>query len=93
MNIESSHFPDAEGPGKLIRMAQEIARYFCSYPDEKAAAAIAEHINHFWTPKMREEFLAALDEPGRQAAPLLLATRGLIKRRKTEISNNDITIY
>ncbi len=82
MNIETNHFPGAEGPGKLIRMAQEIAAYFKSYPEEKAAAAIADHINHFWTPKMREEFLAALDEPGRQAPPLLVAARGAIKRRK-----------
>jgi formate dehydrogenase subunit delta len=76
--IEIAHDTDA----KLLRMAGQIADYYKVY-GEKAPEAIAGHINKFWTPKMREEFLAAaigrrLEPPGLEAA------RALVKRRKAE---------
>lgn len=43
---------------KLARMAGQIADFFRAYPDEQAARSIAEHINQFWTPRMRADFLA-----------------------------------
>lgn len=43
---------------RLIRMANQIATFFRSYPDDEAVAGIHKHIVAFWTPKMR----AALDE-------------------------------
>ena len=68
--IQDSHLIDHQDNGaKLIRMAQEIADYFHAYPPETASESIANHINHFWTPKMREDFLAAANEPGRVADP------------------------
>jgi formate dehydrogenase subunit delta len=71
-----------DNKAKLIRMASEIAAYFHAYPEDKAVEAIASHINHFWTPKMREEFVAAVDEPGTPLPPLVAAARGGIKRKK-----------
>ena len=41
---------------KLARMAQQIADFFRSYPQDEAARAIADHINQFWTPRMRADF-------------------------------------
>jgi formate dehydrogenase subunit delta len=82
MNQETHNFAHADNQAKLIRMAREIADYFKAYPEEKAAAAVADHINHFWTPKMREDFLAAADEPGRTLPPLVAAARNKIKRKK-----------
>ncbi|MGU3359798.1 formate dehydrogenase subunit delta [Methylobacterium sp. M6A4_1b] len=38
---------------KLVRMANQIATFFRSYPDEEAVAGIHKHIVAFWTPKMR----------------------------------------
>ena len=38
---------------KLVRMANQIASFFRSYPDEEAMAGIHKHIVAFWTPKMR----------------------------------------
>jgi formate dehydrogenase subunit delta len=73
-----------DNKAKLIRMAREIAEYFHAYPQDKAVASIAEHINHFWTPKMREDFLAAASEPGISLPPLVEAARGGIKRKKIE---------
>jgi formate dehydrogenase subunit delta len=67
---------------KLIRMAYEIAEFFKSYPEDRAAASIANHINRYWTPKMREEFLAAAEQKGKLSPPPLDAARGAIKRKK-----------
>lgn len=49
---------------KLVRMANQIAGFFRSYPDDEAVAGIHKHIVAFWTPKMR----AALDAFGPTAA-------------------------
>jgi len=38
---------------KLVRMANQIAAFFRSYPDDEAVAGIHKHIVAFWTPKMR----------------------------------------
>jgi formate dehydrogenase subunit delta len=76
-----THHP-VDGKARLIRMASEIADYFHAYPLDKAAGSIASHINQFWTPKMREDFLAAANEPGQRLAPQLLAARDSIKRKK-----------
>jgi formate dehydrogenase subunit delta len=68
--------------GKLLRMAGQIADFYKNSGD-KAAEAIATHINKFWTPKMREDFLTAA--VGRTLEPPALeAARGLVKRRKAE---------
>ncbi len=84
MNIEKNIGHGDHGAGGLIRKAEEIADYFKAYPEERAVPAIADHINHFWTPKMREEFLAAAAEPGRVLPPLVAAARDKIKRRSVE---------
>jgi formate dehydrogenase subunit delta len=69
--------------GKLLRMARQIADFYNSYDDSAATEAIAGHINKFWTPKMREEFLVAAT--GRRLEPPALeAARALVKRRKAE---------
>jgi formate dehydrogenase subunit delta len=72
-----------DSEAKLLRMATQIADFYKSYGDAKATEAIAGHINKFWTPKMREDFLAAA--MGRTLEPPPLeAARALVKRRKAE---------
>lgn len=44
---------------KLAKMAGQIATFFAHYPEEKAIVSISEHINKFWSKKMRQDFLAA----------------------------------
>ena len=39
-------------PGKLISMANQIASFFRSYPDEEAIAGVHRHLEAFWTPVM-----------------------------------------
>ena len=43
---------------RLLIMARQIADFFRAYPEDEAVAAIADHINHFWTRRMRDDFLA-----------------------------------
>jgi formate dehydrogenase subunit delta len=63
---------------RLVRMANQIATFFRSYPDDEAVAGIHKHILAFWTPKMR----AALEEygPGPESGLDPLALRALRER-------------
>ncbi|MEH3116554.1 MAG: formate dehydrogenase subunit delta [Methylorubrum populi] len=49
---------------KLVRMANQIALFFRSYPEEEAVAGIHKHIVAFWTPKMRRDLEGYADEAG-----------------------------
>ena len=62
---------------KLIRMANQIAAFFKSYPEEEARTGIAEHIASFWTPKMRSRLDARIlaGEPGKRDALVVRAVR------------------
>jgi formate dehydrogenase subunit delta len=80
MNDELTIHHDPKG--KLLHMAREIADFFKTYPQEDAAARIANHINRFWTPNMREDFLAASKDKGQDLPPQLMAARDSIKRKK-----------
>ena len=60
---------------KLARMAGQIADFFRAYPDAQAASSVAEHINKFWTPKMRAELLA-MPESG---DPLVAKARAFVR--------------
>ena len=62
---------------KLIRMANQIAAFFKSYPEEEARTGIAEHIASFWTPKMRSRLDARIlaGEPGKLDALVVRAVR------------------
>lgn len=44
---------------KLIRMASQMADFFRSQPGSPAEA-VAGHINAFWSPRMRQEFVRHL---------------------------------
>jgi len=57
---------------KLARMAGQIAGFFKSYPEDQAVPAIADHINQFWSRKMREDFHAAF-RPGDPALDPLVS--------------------
>ena len=46
----------------LERMANQIALNQSFLPDDEAAAVVATHIVAFWTPGMRHELAAAVDD-------------------------------
>jgi len=60
-----SHSPN----DKLIRMASQMADFFRSQPGAPSEA-VAAHINAFWTPRMRQDFVHHL-EGGAEADPIV----------------------
>ena len=56
---------------KLAAMANQMADFFKSYPQDQASASIAEHINQFWGRKMRTDFLAAFRADNPALHPLV----------------------
>jgi len=56
---------------KLVRMANQIASFFRSYPDDQAVHGIHDHLVAFWTPSMRAALLADANREGHELDPLV----------------------
>jgi formate dehydrogenase subunit delta len=67
---------------KLVHMANQIADFFRSQPDEAAVAGVAEHIRSFWAPVMRRGVYAHMDAGGEGLDPLAL--KGLERMRRDD---------
>jgi len=65
---------------KLARMAAQIADYFASHPADEAPRLIADHINQFWSKKMRQDFLARYEGAPEALTPLARKALPFIKR-------------
>lgn len=76
-NAQGDHHD--ENIAKLARMAGQIADFFKAYPEEEAAASVADHINRFWTGRMREDFRAAFTARPEDLPPLLRRALPLIR--------------
>ena len=74
----------AENVAKLRRMAGQIADFFKSYPEEEAAASIADHINQFWSRRMREDFLAAFTADSQELHPLVRRALAQVRPPRTQ---------
>ena len=57
---------------KLDAMANQIAAFFRSYPQEEAVAGVHDHLRAFWSPAMRRD-LAARAEAGAGLDSLVVA--------------------
>lgn len=66
--------PAADPADKLVRMANQIALFFHSYPHEEAVAGVQDHIVSFWSPVMRRDLLARADRDGAALDPLVTAS-------------------
>ena len=61
---------------RLVAMANDIAAFFASEPDQESAAEqVAYHLKKFWEPRMRSEIRRCLDQGGAGLSPL--AKRGV----------------
>jgi formate dehydrogenase subunit delta len=85
-HVQDSYAQDSSaqfsGAQKLGAMARQIADFFRPHPEEEAAAAIAEHINKFWSPRMRGDFLCAAQSGALTLDPLLARAAALIRPPK-----------
>ncbi|MBX9861640.1 MAG: formate dehydrogenase subunit delta [Hyphomicrobium sp.] len=61
----------------LVRMANQIGKFFAAQGDERGVAGIADHIKKFWEPRMKKQIFAFLDEGGAGLDPITL--KGLQK--------------
>lgn len=66
-------------PEKMAMMANQIAVFFTSQPGEDQAQRVADHINDFWEPRMRQKLIDHLASGGEGLAPLVRAAAALIK--------------
>lgn len=49
---------------RLVYMVNQIAREFATRGEEAAALATADHIDHFWDPRMKAMIFDELDRAG-----------------------------
>lgn len=62
---------DAAAPPRIVSLANQIAAAFQLEAD--AAAATADHIAHFWDPRMRAQLKAAMAAGGQGLCPVAQA--------------------
>jgi formate dehydrogenase subunit delta len=67
-------------PDKLAYMANQIGKFFAHQPHAQAVAAINDHLEKFWDPRMRGTIIAhlpevQLDPSVREAIELLRESR------------------
>ena len=63
----------------LVRMANQIAGYFQSYPPEEAVAETAGHIRNFWEPRMRRRLHEHVEAGGEGLHEIALQAVGRLK--------------
>ena len=72
---------------KMVGMANQIAAYFRAMPDDEALSGAAAHLRLYWTPKMRGEIIAFVEEGGKGLDPLAArAVRELARMPSAKLS-------
>lgn len=65
---------------KLVRMANQIGTFFSSQSGPDGAASVADHINKFWEPRMRRQFLHLFDAGGEGFSPIVREAAAAVRR-------------
>ncbi|MBX9468486.1 MAG: formate dehydrogenase subunit delta [Rhizobium sp.] len=65
---------------KIVRMANQIATFFLSQPEQVRVDGVATHINKFWETRMRRRFFDMIDEPDAGFLPLVVEASSRVKR-------------
>lgn len=70
-----------DGPhAKLIYMANQIAKFMESKPQDEGVSGLSSHINDFWEPRMRRHLFEVIDAGGAGLRPLVLEAAPMIRR-------------
>ena len=56
----------------IVRMANQIAAFFKSYPHDEAVAGVTTHITDFWEPRMKKALAAYIAEGGTGLEPMVV---------------------
>jgi formate dehydrogenase subunit delta len=63
----------SDGPEQIVRMANDIGSFFRAEPDRKVALeGMSNHINKFWTRRMRQRLLDYVAQGGNELDELPL---------------------
>ncbi|SLN18090.1 formate dehydrogenase subunit delta [Pseudooctadecabacter jejudonensis] len=57
-------------PEKMTRMANQIATFFETQPDDDKAGRVAAHLTEFWEPRMLSQLAEHLNAGGDGLSPL-----------------------
>jgi formate dehydrogenase subunit delta len=71
-------------PDKLAYMANQIGKFFAHQKHDQAVAAIADHLDKFWDPRMRRTILTEYDTVKDRLDPLV--RQAIEQLRKVGIS-------
>ena len=56
----------------MVRMANQIAQFFSSYPREEALAGVTDHLKKFWEKRMLQQLHEYVAKGGSGLDPLVL---------------------
>jgi formate dehydrogenase subunit delta len=70
---------------KLVRMANQIATFFLSQPEDVQAEGVATHINKFWEPRMRRQLFELIDGGGEGLLPLVIKASTMVRRPEAKV--------
>jgi formate dehydrogenase subunit delta len=70
-------------PEKLAYMANQIGKFFASQKHDTAVAAITDHLEKFWDPRMRSAILAQYEEIADRLDPLVKEAIGKLRQAST----------
>ena len=69
---------------KIVRMANDIAKFMESKPHAEGVSMLASHINDFWEPRMRRQLFQKIDAGETGFRSLVLEAAGAIRRPAAE---------
>ena len=64
--------PDHPAVSPEVRMGNDIARQFAYLPEDKAVAAVGNHLAMFWEPRMRAALVTEVERDPDQLDPLVV---------------------
>jgi formate dehydrogenase subunit delta len=56
----------------IVRMANDIGKFFAAYPHDEAVSGVQGHIRDYWEPRMKRALKAYVADGGKGLAPLVL---------------------
>ena len=68
----------------MLRMANQIADFFRSYPHDDAVKEAATHLNNYWDPRMRKHFFDYLAKGGEGFDPLIVEAAAQVRKPKMD---------
>ena len=69
---------------RIVRMANDSAKFMESKPHAEGVSMLASHINDFWEPRMRRQLFQKIDAGETGFRSLVLEAAGAIRRPAAE---------